>query len=38
MSLDLDERQRAMLQELGVRVWLPQAGAAAPSLFAGAGN
>lgn len=24
MSLDLDERQRAMLQEMGVRVWLPQ--------------
>lgn len=24
MSLDLDSRQRAMLQELGVRVWLPQ--------------
>lgn len=23
MSLDLDERQRAMLQEVGVRVWLP---------------
>jgi DNA polymerase len=23
MSLDLDERQRAMLQEIGVRVWLP---------------
>ena len=23
MSLDLDERQRAMLQEMGVRVWLP---------------
>lgn len=27
MSLDLDERQRAMLQEMGVRVWLPQAAA-----------
>ena len=25
MSLDLDQRQRAMLQEMGVRVWLPQA-------------
>lgn len=24
MSLDLDERQRAMLQEMGVRVWLPE--------------
>jgi uracil-DNA glycosylase family 4 len=24
MSLDLDERQRAMLQEMGVHVWLPQ--------------
>lgn len=24
MSLDLDDRQRAMLQEMGVRVWLPQ--------------
>ena len=23
MSLDLDDRQRAMLQEMGVRVWLP---------------
>lgn len=23
MSLDLDERQRAMLQEMGVRVWQP---------------
>nr|MDP2191130.1 uracil-DNA glycosylase [Rhodoferax sp.] len=27
MSLDLDDRQRAMLQEMGVRVWLPQAAA-----------
>ena len=25
MSLDLDDRQRAMLQEMGVRVWLPPA-------------
>jgi DNA polymerase len=25
MSLDLDRRQRAMLQEMGVRVWLPPA-------------
>lgn len=25
MSLDLDERQRAMLQEMGVHVWLPAA-------------
>lgn len=25
MSLDLDDRQRAMLQEMGVRVWLPSA-------------
>ncbi len=24
MSLDLDSRQRAMLQEMGVRVWLPE--------------
>lgn len=24
MSLDLDERQRAILQEMGVHVWLPQ--------------
>ena len=29
MSLDLDQRQRAMLQEMGVRVWWPEAGAAA---------
>jgi DNA polymerase len=27
MSLNLDSRQRAMLQELGVRVWLPEPGA-----------
>lgn len=25
MTLDLDDRQRAMLQEMGVRVWLPDA-------------
>ncbi len=30
MSLDLDERQRAMLQEIGVRVWLPVAELAVP--------
>ena len=30
MSLDLDDRQRAMLQEMGVRVWLPQLEAAPP--------
>lgn len=29
MSLDLDKRHRAMLREMGVRVWLPQAPAAA---------
>ena len=29
MSLALDPRQRAMLQEMGVRVWLPAAAAAA---------
>src|SRR5665811_77490 len=28
MSLDLDQRQRAMLQEMGVRVWWPEASAA----------
>ncbi len=33
MALDLDERQRAMLQEMGVRVWLP--GAAFEVLGAG---
>ena len=31
MSLALDDRQRAMLQEMGVRVWLPQTVAKAPS-------
>lgn len=28
MSLDLDERQRAMLQEMNIRVWWPQAAVA----------
>lgn len=32
MSLELDRRQRAMLQEMGVHVWLPQAAAAAQPL------
>jgi DNA polymerase len=31
MSLALDDRQRAMLQEMGVRVWLPQTVTEAPS-------
>jgi DNA polymerase len=30
MSLDLDHRQRAMLQEMGVRVWLPPVAADLP--------
>jgi uracil-DNA glycosylase len=30
MSLDLDDRQRAMLQEMGLRVWAPARPAAAP--------
>lgn len=30
MSLDLDARQRALLQEMGVRVWWPEALAAPP--------
>jgi len=30
MSLDLDPRQRAMLQEMGLRVWWPEAGTEAP--------
>lgn len=34
MSLDLDERQRAMLQEMGVRVWLPEVAATAPAVAA----
>ncbi len=36
MALELDERQRAMLQEMGVRVWLPgTAFALAPEAIAG---
>lgn len=35
MSLDLDERQRAMLQEMGVRVWLPAVAAPAPAVAEG---
>lgn len=31
MSLDLDTRQRAMLQEIGVRVWWPEAVVEAPA-------
>ena len=31
MSLDLDNRQRAMLQEMGLRVWLPEPAVAAPA-------
>jgi uracil-DNA glycosylase len=31
MSLNLDARQRAMLQEMGVRVWWPRAGALVPA-------
>jgi hypothetical protein len=30
MSLDLDARQRAMLAEMGVRVWLPEPVPATP--------
>ncbi|WP_114971468.1 uracil-DNA glycosylase [Rhodoferax ferrireducens] len=33
MSLDLDTRQRAILQEMGVRVWLPQAVADEPAVL-----
>ncbi len=33
MSLDLDTRQRAILQEMGVRVWWPEAVADAPALM-----
>ncbi len=29
MSLDLDKRQRAMLREMGVQIWLPEASVAA---------
>ena len=32
MSLDLDTRQRAMLREMGVHVWLPEAEVPAPPL------
>ena len=32
MSLDLDKRQRAMLREMGVRLWQPPAPVAAPAL------
>ena len=31
MSLHLDARQRAMLQEMGVRVWWPDEAVAAPA-------
>lgn len=34
MSLSLDARQRAMLQEMGVTVWTPVAGTATPSVAA----
>lgn len=34
MSLDLDRRQRAMLQEMGVHVWLPQTEEVAPVALA----
>jgi DNA polymerase len=30
MALELDSRQRAMLQEMGVQVWLPASGVAVP--------
>jgi len=33
MSLDLDKRHRAMLREMGVRVWLPQAAPAAEAVI-----
>ena len=33
MSLDLDKRHRAMLREMGVRVWLPQAAPAAEAVM-----
>lgn len=32
MSLDLDERQRAMLEEIGIRLFLPEAAVAAPAV------
>ncbi|MFZ9373608.1 MAG: uracil-DNA glycosylase [Burkholderiaceae bacterium] len=31
MALDLDDRQRAMLKQMGIRVWLPRADAEAPA-------
>jgi len=34
MSLHLDPRQRAMLAEIGVRVWLPEVGAAEAPVYA----
>lgn len=34
MSLNLDARQRAMLQEMGVRVWWPRAAPVAPAALA----
>ena len=33
MSLDLDDRQRAMLQEMGVHVWLPSAAAVQEEVY-----
>ena len=36
MSLDLDKRQRAMLLEMGVRVWLPEGPAAIQAMAVGA--
>jgi uracil-DNA glycosylase family 4 len=36
MSLDLDKRQRAMLLEMGVRVWLPETPTAIQAMAAGA--
>ena len=38
MSLDLDTRQRAMLQEMGVRVWWPQADQIEEAAIAGAAS
>lgn len=38
MSLDLDTRQRAMLREMGVHVWLPEAEALAPAPVADAAS
>jgi DNA polymerase len=31
MALDLDDRQRGMLKQMGIRVWLPRADAEAPA-------